>query len=92
MRKTLSDLTDKEYEIFLKNHALLTNQDVSQLRFGFAKFRKRKIHPAPIRKNHSKSWNMKKLEFHALPSEVVSLANKIVKEEITQTQFEYLIK
>ncbi len=35
---------------------------------------------------------MKKLEFHALPSEVVSLANKIVKEEITQTQFEYLVQ
>jgi|GEM_PF-5751874 hypothetical protein len=55
MRRTLSDLTDKEYETFLKNHALLTNQDVSQLRVGFAKFRKRKLHPAPIRKNYNKS-------------------------------------
>lgn len=57
MSKTLADLTDAEYENFLKNHALLTNQEISQLKLNFDRFRKRKLHPAPIRKKKKNEEN-----------------------------------
>lgn len=35
---------------------------------------------------------MKKIEFNSLSPEVASLADRIVKEEVTQTQLDYLIQ
>lgn len=54
MSKILADLTEEEYNCFLKNHALLTNQEISQLKLNFDRFRTKKLHPAPIRKKKEK--------------------------------------
>lgn len=54
MNKILSDLTDEEYDDFLKNHALLTNQSIGQLKLNFDRLRKRKLSPAPVRKSIEK--------------------------------------